>query len=306
MNRGHERFDSYCSECHGRLGDGNGMIPSRGFRRPPSYHIDVLRNAKTGHFFDVMTNGFGAMPPYRTQVPVRDRWAIAAYIRALQLSQNGDGQRRSAGRSGEAERAASHRTGGRADGAEPRRCAVTTAETQPTRPPQSTGIVAAQIPALVIGILGAIACIIGWVAQPEQFYRAYLPSYIFWFEIVVGSLGILMLQYVTGGEWGVLIRRPLGAAARTIVVMAVLFIPIIIGAKHIYLWANPAIVAHDEVLQHKQRWLSYGFWSDGRSSTSRSGSCGPGASACCRSSSTRTGRRRRSFAAAPGPERDCR
>ena len=87
MNRGHERFDIYCSECHGRLGDGNGMIPSRGFRRPPSYHTDVLRNAKTGHFFDVMTNGFGAMPPYKSQVPVRDRWAIAAYIRALQLSQ---------------------------------------------------------------------------------------------------------------------------------------------------------------------------------------------------------------------------
>jgi len=89
MNRGQERFDIYCSECHGRLGDGNGMIPSRGYRRPPSFHTDVLRNAKTGHFFDVMTNGFGAMPPYAVQVPVKDRWAIVAYIRALQLSQNG-------------------------------------------------------------------------------------------------------------------------------------------------------------------------------------------------------------------------
>ncbi len=87
MARGHERFDIYCSECHGRLGDGNGMIPARGFRRPPSYHTAALRAAKTGHFFDVMTNGFGAMPPYRTMVPPRDRWAIVAYIRALQLSQ---------------------------------------------------------------------------------------------------------------------------------------------------------------------------------------------------------------------------
>ncbi len=86
LNRGEERFNIYCSECHGRLGDGNGMIPSRGFRRPPSYHTETLRAAKTGHFFDVMTNGFGAMPPYSTMVPVRDRWAIAAYIRALQLS----------------------------------------------------------------------------------------------------------------------------------------------------------------------------------------------------------------------------
>ncbi len=88
MARGHERFDIYCSPCHGRLGDGNGMIPSRGYRRPPSYHTATLRAAKTGHFFDVMTNGFGAMPSYRVQIPPRDRWAIVAYIRALQLSQS--------------------------------------------------------------------------------------------------------------------------------------------------------------------------------------------------------------------------
>jgi cytochrome c5 len=89
MNRGQERFNIYCSPCHGRGGDGNGMIPSRGLRRPPSFHTEALRTAKTGHFFDVMTNGFGAMPPYNVQVPVNDRWAIIAYIRALQLSQNG-------------------------------------------------------------------------------------------------------------------------------------------------------------------------------------------------------------------------
>jgi len=88
MNRGQERFNVYCSECHGKLGDGNGMIPSRGYRRPPSYHTDTLRAAKTGHFFDVMTNGFGAMPSYAAQVPVTDRWAIIAYIRALQLSEH--------------------------------------------------------------------------------------------------------------------------------------------------------------------------------------------------------------------------
>ena len=89
MNRGEERYDIFCSECHGKVGDGNGMIPSRGYRRPPSYHTDTLRAAKTGHFFDVMTNGFGAMPSYAGQVPVNDRWAIIAYIRALQLSQHG-------------------------------------------------------------------------------------------------------------------------------------------------------------------------------------------------------------------------
>jgi mono/diheme cytochrome c family protein len=88
MNRGEERFNIFCSECHGRLGDGNGMVPARGYRRPPSFHTETLRTAKTGHFFDVMTNGFGTMPSYAPQVPVKDRWAIIAYIRALQLSQN--------------------------------------------------------------------------------------------------------------------------------------------------------------------------------------------------------------------------
>jgi mono/diheme cytochrome c family protein len=88
INRGHERFDIYCAQCHGRVGDGNGMIPARGYRRPPSFHTATLRNATSGHLFDVMTNGFGAMPPYKNQVSTSDRWAIAAYIKALQLSQS--------------------------------------------------------------------------------------------------------------------------------------------------------------------------------------------------------------------------
>jgi mono/diheme cytochrome c family protein len=86
--RGHERFDIYCSPCHSRLGDGAGMIPSRGLRRPPSFHTETLRTAPTGHFFDVITNGFGAMPPYAPVIRPRDRWAIIAYIRTLQISQN--------------------------------------------------------------------------------------------------------------------------------------------------------------------------------------------------------------------------
>jgi mono/diheme cytochrome c family protein len=87
MARGRERFNVFCSPCHGRTGQGNGMVVQRGFRAPPSYHEDRLRNAPVGYFFDVMTHGFGAMPDYAAQVPVADRWAIAAYIRALQFSQ---------------------------------------------------------------------------------------------------------------------------------------------------------------------------------------------------------------------------
>jgi mono/diheme cytochrome c family protein len=86
LDRGRERFNIFCAPCHGLGGDGDGMIVQRGFQMPPSYHLDRLRNAPAGHFFDVITNGFGAMYPYGYRVPARDRWAIVAYIRALQLS----------------------------------------------------------------------------------------------------------------------------------------------------------------------------------------------------------------------------
>lgn len=87
LTRGRERFNVYCTPCHGRLGDGQGLVVKRGFRQPPSYHTDKLKQAPVGHFFDVMTNGFGAMPNYASRVPPDDRWRIIAYIRALQLSQ---------------------------------------------------------------------------------------------------------------------------------------------------------------------------------------------------------------------------
>ena len=88
MARGQERFNVFCAPCHGRTGTGNGMVVQRGFRAPPSYSEERLRNAPVGYFFDVMTNGFGAMQDYAAQIPVQDRWAITAYIRALQFSQN--------------------------------------------------------------------------------------------------------------------------------------------------------------------------------------------------------------------------
>jgi hypothetical protein len=88
LDRGRERFNVYCAPCHSRLGDGNGMIPQRGYRHPPSYHDERLRKAPLGYFFQVITDGFGAMPDYAAQIPPRDRWCIVAYIRALQLSQN--------------------------------------------------------------------------------------------------------------------------------------------------------------------------------------------------------------------------
>jgi cytochrome c553 len=86
LERGQERFNIYCSPCHGRTGDGDGMIVRRGFPPPPSYHIDRLRQAPVGHFYDVITQGYGIMYSYAERVEPADRWAIAAYIRALQKS----------------------------------------------------------------------------------------------------------------------------------------------------------------------------------------------------------------------------
>lgn len=86
LRRGRERYDIFCSPCHDRTGSGRGMIVQRGYRPPPSLHLDRLRQAPPGYLFDVLTRGLGAMPAYSEQVPPTDRWAIIAYIRALQLS----------------------------------------------------------------------------------------------------------------------------------------------------------------------------------------------------------------------------
>src|SRR5215468_4195623 len=88
LERGEGRYRIFCSPCHGIQGDGNGMIVMRGMKRPPSYHIDRMRQAPNGYYYDVVTNGFGSMYGYSAQIPPRDRWAIIAYVRALQLSRN--------------------------------------------------------------------------------------------------------------------------------------------------------------------------------------------------------------------------
>jgi len=88
LQRGQQRYNVYCTPCHSMLGDGNGMIVQRGFKRPPSFHLQRLRNAPLGYFYDIIGNGFGGMPDYAAQVKPADRWAIAAYIRVLQYSQN--------------------------------------------------------------------------------------------------------------------------------------------------------------------------------------------------------------------------
>ncbi len=88
LDRGENRYNVFCAPCHSQVGDGRGMVVQRGHRQPPSFHIDRLRDAPPGYMFDVITSGFGAMPDYRMQIKAEDRWAIVAYVKALQLSQH--------------------------------------------------------------------------------------------------------------------------------------------------------------------------------------------------------------------------
>jgi hypothetical protein len=114
--------------------------------------------------------------------------------------------------------------------------------------------------ALAAGIAGAVLCAIGFFGSPFQFYRSYLWFYLFIVGVSVGSLAWLMLQYLTGGAWGVVIRRPCEAAARTLPLVALMFLPIAIGIPNLYPWSHAKVVAADEILQHKQAYLNVPFF----------------------------------------------
>ena len=129
-----------------------------------------------------------------------------------------------------------------------------------TRPPHQAGIARAQMPALLIGILGLLGSAAGFAMNRPEFFKAWLAPFVFWFLIAAGALAVLMLQYVTGGEWGLLIRRPLGAAARTIPLFLLFGLPIAFGLEHIYVWANQDYIAHDLLMQKKQFWLTQNGW----------------------------------------------
>ncbi|MGI8654911.1 MAG: hypothetical protein ACR2LC_06805 [Pyrinomonadaceae bacterium] len=118
--------------------------------------------------------------------------------------------------------------------------------------------------ALIAGISGLALCGVGWFVNAEQFFRSYLVAFVFWTGLALGCLGILMLQYLTGGAWGIIIRRALEAATGTLPLMALLFVPLIFGIHHLYIWSHPADFVADEVLHkillHKQPYLNTPFF----------------------------------------------
>ncbi|MGD8377255.1 MAG: hypothetical protein PVF68_14060 [Acidobacteriota bacterium] len=114
--------------------------------------------------------------------------------------------------------------------------------------------------ALGTGIVGALASAAGWFLDPAQFFRSYLWSYVFWVGFPLGCLGIVMLQHLTGGRWGISLRRILESGTRTLPLMAVAFLPILAGMPHLYIWSRPEVVAADELLQHKSAYLNIPFF----------------------------------------------
>jgi len=114
--------------------------------------------------------------------------------------------------------------------------------------------------ALAVGVVGLVALLIGWFVDPDQCLRSYLVGYVFWIGVPLGGLAVLLIHGVTGGAWGVAIRRPLESAALTLPLMALLFLPLALGASRLYLWAQPEVVAHDPLLQHKALYLNWPFF----------------------------------------------
>ena len=213
------------------------MVVQRGLRQAASFHQDRLRQEKAGYFFDVITNGFGAMPDYAEQIPVRDRWLIVAYVRALQFSQHAPvddvpAEQRAAIDAGTGSRAKAPRPdqrrntsvdGNSRDLSVGRHAAAWHEAVRHDRRRARRGA-------------GGRRFFMAGAAGADRFFQAYLVAYTFWMGVVLGSLALLMVQHLSGGVWGLVLRRPFEAAVRTLPFMALLFLPIIFGMHSLYEW----------------------------------------------------------------------
>ncbi len=117
-----------------------------------------------------------------------------------------------------------------------------------------------QSPLLIAGVVGLAVSVIGWVIEPTQFYQSYLMAYMLWLGVTLGCLALGMIHQLSGGAWGVVIRRPIGAAARTLPLITLLFVPIVLGMGHLYSWSHASVLAHDEALQAKHGYLNVPFF----------------------------------------------
>ena len=240
LERGQERFNIFCAPCHGQTGAGNGMIVQRGLKQPPTFHQQRLREMPVGHFYDVVTNGFGVMYSYSSRISVADRWAIVAYIKGVTTKPE-PRIRPTAGRG-------------------PKATSMNESITQQSAAlhPYLDNL---QRRALVVGLIGLAATAVGYFTDVEQFFRSYLLAFTFWIGLPLGSLGILMIHHVGGGTWGFSIRRLLEAGTRTLPLLFVLSLPILfLGLHDLYEWTHQNVVQKDSILQQKIPFLNEPFF----------------------------------------------
>ena len=236
LERGRQHYNIYCTPCHDYTGSGRGMIVLRGFPQPPSFHMDRLRQAAPGHFVDVITNGLGVMYPYNDRVTPEDRWRIAAYIRALQLSESATSADVPAAQRGQFARSSG--TASRSG----RSSAQMSGENY-----NFARFEGLRRKALIAGGVGIVVSALGSRRDPTIFFRSYLLAFIFWVAFPLGALAVLMLHSLTGGGWGFLIRRVLEACTRTMWLLAVLYIPLLLGMRYLYMWTRPGGAANPDV-----------------------------------------------------------
>ena len=322
LARGQERFNIYCTPCHSRVGNGAGMIVQRGYKPAGNFHSARILAEPLGHYFYVMTNGYGAMPDYSAQLTPADRWSVAAYIRALQISQNaresevpsgvqvqnlkdiaeqeglarllcsavvaardrglrptarrqpgnagnGAGDRRQPGAGDEpARRRRGHQwQRSEAEGLE------TGNQVKHMAHEHHANSLPAELNAplllnqwrrraMVVGAIFAVLSIVLAVLAAtvdhdgiNHLLRSYLLGYIICWGFTVGGLALLMVQYLSGGKWGLLVRRPLEAMSRCLPFVMVLFLPIGFFMKTLYLWAkysNPGEALRQHLITHDQ------------------------------------------------------
>ena len=221
--RGQERYNIYCTPCHGLSGEGDGMVVRRGFPGPPSYHSARLRAAPAQHFFDVITDGYGVMYSYAARIEPKDRWAIVAYIRALQES----------------------RAAKVADMPEIRSKLPMTASAGQF----ATRTIASRRLAFGVALLllAAVLLVIpGWFVPIKPMLRGWFVAFAIFSSIAVGSMNWLLIHRLTGGEWGKAAAPVLRSAAAMIPLLVLALVPVLAGLPHIYPWAaDPSSIPAD-------------------------------------------------------------
>ena len=283
LDRGEQRFNIYCSPCHGRTGEGNGMVVQRGYQQAASYHIDRLRQAPAGYFFDVddqrIRRDAGLSRADSARGPVADhRVRAGAAVEPLRSGElaltcgSGQGE---GGRRGHAGQGAGRpRRTGLGDGQTGVRRGSDEGQTSTldrpawrqmttlneaalmARPTAEIGRMGTR--AIVAGAVGLALGVVGFLTDESArhvFLQSYLIAFVFWLGITLGSLGVLMIQHLSGGAWGLVARRVLEASTRNLPLMALLFVPIAFQLPTLYSWARPEAAA-DHIIHRKAAYLN--------------------------------------------------